>query len=406
VGILLAVLIGLRIHQAVVQRREQNYVRRLEETQEYLHRHIAKLDALVAMLSGLYRKGLSGGGAAPREDLYRAIVDSACKLLSAPKGCLMLLDGETLRLRIAAAQGLSPETIESLTLRLGEGIAGRVAETGQPIFVDDIRLDKRFLRMAQTELESEAMASVPLRVKNRVLGVLNVNGASGQRFEDRDLRLLGVLADQAAATLENYGLYEDLQRFTLDTVQTLMQALDAKESPNARRAGRARELARAVARELSLPDQIVEYVEYAAMMRDVGKIGVDNAILHKPGRLTVEEYAEVKKHPEIGSRILSPVAFLAPVISMVLYHREWYNGQGYPEGLSGEEIPLGARIVAVVGAWEAMRSDRPYRKALSREKAVEELRNGSGTQFDPKVVDAFLTVISKETASPPAAATA
>ena len=108
-------------------------------------------------------------------------------------------------------------------------------------------------------------------------------------------------------------------------------------------------------------------------------------------------YKEImKKHPAIGHQILAPVKFLGPVAQMVLYHQEWYNGQGYPEGLSGEEIPLGARIVAIIDAWDAMTSDRPYRKALLREKAIAELKNGAGTQFDPRAVEAFLRIEERE----------
>jgi HD-GYP domain-containing protein (c-di-GMP phosphodiesterase class II) len=141
---------------------------------------------------------------------------------------------------------------------------------------------------------------------------------------------------------------------------------------------------------------MIRHIEYAALMHDIGKIGIDENILHKPGKLTDEEREIIKKHPAIGNRIIAPVAFLSPVAPMVLYHQEWFNGQGYPEGLAGEEIPLGARIVAVIDAYDAITSDRPYRKALSKEIAIEELNKGAGVQFDPKVVKAFLSILSEE----------
>ena len=140
---------------------------------------------------------------------------------------------------------------------------------------------------------------------------------------------------------------------------------------------------------------MVRYVEYAMMLHGVGKMGIDQAILSKPGKLTPEEFEQVKKHTTIGHRILARVKFLGPVAKMVLYHQEWFNGKGYPEGLKGEEIPLGSRIVAVVNAWEAMLSDRPYRKALTAAAATSELQKGAGAQFDPKVVDAFLKAVAK-----------
>jgi len=173
-------------------------------------------------------------------------------------------------------------------------------------------------------------------------------------------------------------------------VQTLARVIDAKDSYTGDHAGRARQKARRLAEELRMPAQMIRYVEYAALLHDIGKIGIDGGILSKPGKLTTEEYDEIKKHPAIGYQILSPIHFLGPVAQMVLYHQEWFNGMGYPEGLKGEEIPLGARIVATIDAWDAMRSDRPYRKALGTDIAESELTKGAGRQFDPQVVQAFL----------------
>jgi HD-GYP domain-containing protein (c-di-GMP phosphodiesterase class II) len=159
---------------------------------------------------------------------------------------------------------------------------------------------------------------------------------------------------------------------------------------------RVRSLARGIARELNMPEEFIYFLEFAALMHDIGKIAVDEQILRKPGKLSAEEFEQVKKHPEIGYDILQRVSMLAPVAPMVLYHQEWYDGHGYPEGLSGEEIPLGARIVAVLDAWSAMTSPRPWRKALTTDESVKEIMKGSGTQFDPKVVQAFLTVVERQ----------
>jgi HD-GYP domain-containing protein (c-di-GMP phosphodiesterase class II) len=184
----------------------------------------------------------------------------------------------------------------------------------------------------------------------------------------------------------------DMEEFYLEMVKTLARAVDSKDSYTHEHSERASVKARRLAARLGVAGTAARYVEYAALLHDIGKIGIDEAILLKPGKLTPEEYEVMKKHPIIGHQILSPVKYLGPVAEMVLYHQEWYNGQGYPEGRKGEEIPIGARIVAVIDAWDAMTSDRPYRKALRRDVAISELRRGAGTQFDPQVVEAFLAI--------------
>lgn len=373
------------------------HIKRLEEAQSYIQQHMATQDTLVAMLADIYRSGLSGTGPLTREELCRLIVEDACRLVRFPRGSL-LIDNNGL-MRVAASRGMEVQTAEQ-RVRVGDGPLGRVAETGEPLCVQDMRADKRFLREALPPLESSVMASVALRVKSRVLGVLTVNGAEGAHvLEDRDMRLLQILADHAAATLENFELYDNLQNFYLEMVQSLAHALDAKSVLTKQHIEKIRQTTRALARELGLPAALAQHVEYAALMHDIGKIGVDDAILRKPGKLTDEEYAKVKQHPAIGSRILAPVGFLAPVAPMILYHKEWFNGQGYPEGLAGEEIPLGARIVGLIDAWNAMTSDRPYRKAMSEEAALAEIRRSSGTQFDPRVVEAFVRVREKSRAA-------
>jgi HD-GYP domain-containing protein (c-di-GMP phosphodiesterase class II) len=211
----------------------------------------------------------------------------------------------------------------------------------------------------------------------------------------RELDLMTMFVKQLALVLEHREMISNREKFYLELVQTLAEILDSRDASTQGQTKRARTLARAVARELDMPEQFVYYLEFAALLHDIGKLAIDESLLKKPGKLTPEEFEIVKKHPEIGYKILAPVTMLAPVAPMVLYHQEWFNGKGYPEGLSGEEIPLGARIVAILDAWAAMTSDRPWRAALSIEQSLQEIRKGAGTQFDPKVVEAFVTAVEK-----------
>ncbi|MFH1369229.1 MAG: HD domain-containing phosphohydrolase [Elusimicrobiota bacterium] len=394
--LLLAWFLIIRQRRKAVSKQTE-FSRRLKETQSHLQNYISDVDNLIVMLVGIHEFGMTATGIVSKDELTQLIVDSACKLMRSDSGSLMLLNHETNELAIVSSKGLAPEVIATTRVNLGEGVAGRVAQSGKPIFVENIETDIRFLRPNSVRYPSKSFISVPLKVKKRVIGVLNVSSSdTNKSFEERDVRLLTILADQAAITLENIDLYDNLQHFYLEMVQTLARTIDAKDSYTHDHADRARRYSISIGKKLGLPEAMIRHIEYAALMHDIGKIGIDENILRKPGQLTPEERDIIKKHPAIGNRIISPVAFLSPVAPMVLYHQEWFNGRGYPEGLAGEEIPLGARIVAVIDAFDAMTSDRPYRKALTKEAAIEELKKNSGTQFDPKVVKSFLETLEEE----------
>ncbi|MCL1972349.1 MAG: GAF domain-containing protein [Endomicrobia bacterium] len=381
-----------------ITKSEEKDKERIAELENKLQSNSMDLDNLLVMLAGLHEFGMSATGIMSKEELAQSVTDVACKLMHSDAGSLMLIDQNDNELYIAASRGLPADVAASTRIKIGEGIAGKVAQTCKPVFVENIENDIRFLRPNSTErYKSKSFISVPLRVKNRVVGVLNINASHEiTNFEDRDVRLLTILADQAAMTLENIELYNNLQDFYFEMVQSLARAIDAKDSYTYDHADRGRHYAKLIAEKMHLPQAIVRHVEYAALMHDIGKIGIEEQILRKPGKLTHEEQETIKKHPTIGNKIISPITFLAPVAPMVLYHQEWYDGNGYPEGLAGEEIPLGSRIVAVIDAYDAMTSDRPYRKALPREFAVSELQKGSGTQFDPQVVDVFVKILNEE----------
>jgi len=350
-----------------------------------------KFDELLTSLLTIHEIGIVSAGTIKKEDFYQTVVESACELISSPRGSLMIHDTVADELKIAASKNISKEVIENTRIKPGLGIAGRAFQTGETIFVTDPQQNTQYKDFIGKEEQKDPFIAIPLKLKDKPFGVLNLHlSREKESFTDYDLKFLTLLAGETAITLENIKLYESLENFYLEMVQTLARVIDAKDSYTGDHAGRARQKARRLAEELKMPEQMLRYVEYAALLHDIGKIGIDGGILSKPGKLTAEEYDEIKKHPAIGYQILSPIHFLGPVAQMVLYHQEWFNGMGYPEGLKGEEIPLGARIVATIDAWDAMRSDRPYRKALGVDIAESELTKGAGRQFDPQVVKAFL----------------
>lgn len=397
---LLAILLGVAVGIGfLLLRRERR--RRLASEKELLRSeematgHVASIDRLVGMLATLHDFGRAASGIKSRQDLAKSIVDSAVKLMGTEMGSLMLTEKATQELVIVSSRGLSDEVIKATRLKVGEGIAGLVAKEGKPIFVEDIETDIRF-RAAPVRYDTKSFIAVPLRIKGRVIGVLNVNRQEeSPPFSERDVKLLSLLADQAAVTIENLELYQNLEQLYLQAMRTLAQAVDVREGYAPDRAERSAKLARAVAEEMHLPAAMIKQIEYAAIIHDIGKIGVPEEVLKKPGKLSPEERTEAMKHPAIASKMLDHVEFLAPVAPLILYHHEWFDGSGYGEGLAGEEIPIGARIVAVIDVFNALTSDRPYRKALSQGEAIAELRKSSGTQFDPKVVEVFVRVVEQ-----------
>jgi len=190
-----------------------------------------------------------------------------------------------------------------------------------------------------------------------------------------------------------YRLYVDLRKQHLSTIQALATAIEARDAYTEDHSMRMSQYAVATARELGVSINEVEIIHYAAILHDIGKIGVSDRILNKPGKLTKKELTEMRKHPKTGRDIISKIDSLKKASRLVYYHHERYNGQGYPEGLKGEDIPVGARILAVIDAYDAMTSKRPYRSAYSTKEAIRELKKNAGTQFDKKVVEAFLKVL-------------
>jgi putative nucleotidyltransferase with HDIG domain len=207
--------------------------------------------------------------------------------------------------------------------------------------------------------------------------------------------MLTTFADLVANALACLQARTDLEAAHRELVTTLTRVVCARDPYTGGHSESIADLAAAVAQELGLSPAEVQNLRVAALLHDIGKVAIPDGILHKPGPLEPEEWAVVRKHPDIGARILASARHLWPVIPIVRHHHERWDGRGYPDGLSGEAIPLGARILAVVDAYAAMTDVRPYRTPLPVDLALQELRRCAGTQFDPQIVDAFLRTLER-----------
>jgi HD-GYP domain-containing protein (c-di-GMP phosphodiesterase class II) len=303
----------------------------------------------------------------------------------------MLVDHAKGELTMQARQGALPAAGGEARQRVGDGIAGWVAQTGEPLLVQGDALPPELRNLSASDQVTSAV-SVPLKASGRTLGVITVSSLSRRRFADTDVHLLSRLAADAGMALENANLYGEVQRGFLETVAALAEAVDAKDPYTRGHSERVTGLAIAVAKELGVAGGDLEALSSAAVLHDIGKIGVAEQILSKPGPLSDTEWEAMRAHPDLGAAIVGPVSALRQVVPLLKHHHERWDGTGYPAKLKGEEIPLGSRILALADAYEAMTSDRAYRKAMPPERAVEILKEGAGRQWDPGVVIAFLKV--------------
>lgn len=263
--------------------------------------------------------------------------------------------------------------------RMGQGLLGRVAES------------------CKANLSLRRMA-VPL-VEEECMGVLLVcRRGRAKPFGLLDQEILTTLAEQAVVAIRNAQMYETQERVTWGTIRSLSAILEGMDttSPHQGKASstkRLAEIALAIANEMKLSAVLQKSLQYAALLHDAGRVGIPDEILHKPSKLEPAEYARMKEHPVKGASLLEPLEILEPAVPIILHHHERYDGTGYPKGLKKEAIPLGARILGLANAFEAMVSERPYRRAMSVADAAREIASHSGTQFDPKVVEAFLHLV-------------
>ncbi len=314
------------------------------------------------------------------------------RFLGATTGSLLLLE-EPGRFRVVEAVGPHRGRIRGLRVPYAETrIARHALEEGRPILVRDLDRDGEPPEGGrQVRYRPRSILSIPLFAQGHPLGVLNFGGpARRERFSEHDERLVVTLARQVAVALEKARLLEGLRRTVSESIRALAGAIEAKDPYTRGHSERVTHYVQLIARAMGLPRADRDRLVRAAVLHDVGKIGIPSAVLNKPGRLDSHEFRLIQKHPEMGVEIVREIQAMAETLEIIRAHHERVDGKGYPAGLKGDEIPLGARILAVADTFDAMTSDRPYRKGLPPEAAYEEIDRCAGAQFDPEVARVFL----------------
>jgi len=314
---------------------------------------------------------------------------------------VLLLEPRSQTLAYAAGRGFLSEDFRGVRVSLGHGRAGRVALERRLIWASDIGAaypaSRRTGLLGRDHFVS--YYGVPLIAKDQVLGVLEIFHRTPLVPGADWLDFLETLAGQAAIAIDDAELFEDLQRSNTElvlaydaTIEGWSRALDLRDKETEGHTQRVTELTLKLARAMGFSEDELVQVRRGALLHDIGKMGIPDFILLKPGPLTDAEWEIMRKHPGYAYALLHPIAYLRPALDIPYCHHEKWDGTGYPRGLKGEQIPLAARLFAVVDVWDALRSDRPYRPAWSEEKAREHIRSLAGTHFDPQVVEAFLSL--------------
>ena len=341
-----------------------------------------------------------------RDQILSLIIDQARDLLNAEASSLFLLDEESNQLVLHLTKDVNETSLPPLRIPIDTGIIGHVVKTGEVVRVKDASKDERHYDGIDevSGVQTKSLLAVPLRVPNVILG--RERGSTGARiiggveainkidgdFDEYDIQLLSTLAEQAATVLHIANLYADADELFLNTIQALVAAIDAKDPYTEGHSQRVSDYSVIMAEEMGLSPEIRHQIRIGALLHDIGKIGVPDAILTKPDSLTEQEYAEVKKHPTIGANIIREVSLLKEELPALSQHHERLDGKGYPEGLKADQVSLIARIVAVADIFDALTSDRPYRSAMDIETTLDILQKKAGNHLDKKCVETFFKV--------------
>ena len=376
-------------------REDQALLRRLADQAAMAIAHarlFADTERRAQELHGLYEVAQVVSEMSNLDSALAQIVERVSSILTVEKCWLMFLDASRRELVAqTAAVGAVEEQLLALRRPLdAAGITTDIFHCSRPYYTNDAAAETPVLNEFGAIFRLRNLMGVPLRAGEETLGVFfAANKRGGGRFTGNDVRLFKTLASDATVLIQNANLYDRLRRSYFSLIQVVSAMVDTRELQAAGHSRRVAMIAEGVARALALPPEQVEAIRVAGWLHDIGKIGVSERILLKPGKLTPHEYVTIKRHPRFGASLLAEVEFPWDVLAVIRHHHERFDGKGYPDGLREGDIPLGARILAVADAFEVMTSHRPYRRARSDRTALAEIRAQAGSQFDPEIVAPF-----------------
>ncbi|PKO08293.1 MAG: hypothetical protein CVU40_16040 [Chloroflexi bacterium HGW-Chloroflexi-2] len=331
------------------------------------------------------------------------ILEQITLRLKIDAAAIHLYNPVTHKLQFADGRGFRTNEIEKTNISFGEHYLGKVAQEKKTLCLPDITADQ-FPCNKLVPLENfVSYIATPIYAKGQIKGVIEVFNRTQFNPDEKWINYFEILAGQTAIAIDNSQLFEGLQRSNFDlsmaydaTIEGWSRAMDLRDRETEGHTIRVTELTVQLAGMAGFSDEDIIHIRRGALLHDMGKLGIPDSILHKPGPLTDDEWTLMKKHPVFAHEMLSPIGYLKPAMDIPYCHHEKWDGSGYPRGLTGEEIPMAARIFSVVDVYDALTSDRPYRSAWTQEKALNYISSCSGTHFDPKVVNLFFKLVDSE----------
>jgi len=393
--------LNVSLEERVEEIEEANY--KIADLASELEDKNINLEKAVAKLSTLYRLGLAINSTIEVEQLYQLVVKTTTDTLQAQIGYITLQvpDHDELEVVNLINHGVPQQSISRVPMS-PSSVATWVIRNRKPLLIADIDHSPEFARYSPLGFERKSVICAPLLVKDEVIGALTVaNKLNNADFSYEEMEHLSTIAAQASIAIKNAKLYDEQQKTYLNTIQALVSAIEASDSYTRGHSERVTRFSVAMARELELPQNRLKVIERAAILHDIGKIGIDLSLLHKKEKLTPEDVAVLHQHPTIGMKILEPIEFLQDVRLCIGQHHERFDGKGYPNRVTGEKLLLESRILSIADSFDAMTSDRPYRSALKLEVAIKELTENAGTQFDPALVPIFVRLLQDPDFLPP-----
>ncbi len=332
-----------------------------------------------------------------REVLHRIL--AACAKVMAAKICtLRMLNRETGMLELVASEGLAKEFLEEIEtdIALGEAVVGKVVLNKRPYPVVDIQQSPYKYASLAREHNLHSLLSVPIILHDEAIGGLTIYSQRPHAYDAGEIAVMESIARQAAVAIENAGLYQDV----INLVVLLNKIIEARDNWLRGHAERVTKTSVMLARQINLPSRTIHILEQTVPLHDIGKIAIDTSLLNKAEPLTDVEMETIRRHVVLGEEFLKPIKLFRQGLRLVRNHHENYDGTGYPDGLKRDEIPREVRVLTIADAWDAITSDRPHRPGLGAEAGVEELKRGSGTQFDPQILDHFITMAMRGDITP------